>query len=115
MAGHLRSRTPASLQFEIAGHILLYALTRWLMTNAAVQKHLDPLQLSFKHCLELLLQMRERLLLAPPAWQAVLLQRLLERMTSLLVTPRPGRRFLRRKRSSNHRKKKCHNKSKKEA
>ena len=115
MAEHLRSRTPASLQFEIAGHILLYALTRWLMTNAAVQKHLDPLQLSFKHCLELLLQMRERLLLAPPDWLPVLLQRLLDRMTSLLVTPRPCRRFPRRKRSSNHRKKKYRTKNRKQA
>ena len=115
MAGHLRSRTPASLQFEIAGHVLLYALTRWLMTNAAVQKYLDPLQLSFKHCLTLLLDMRERLLLATPAWQAVLLQRLLERMTDLLVTPRPCRRFPRRKRSSNHRKMKNHAKRNKQA
>lgn len=115
MAGHLRSRTPASLQFEIAGHLLLYALTRWLMTNAAVQKQIHPLQLSFKHCLELLFQMRERLLLAPTAWHPVLLQRLLERMTSLLVIPRPGRRFLRRKRSSNHRKKICRTMSKLQA
>src|SRR5262249_40429063 len=43
----LRSRTPASLQFEVAGHIVLYLLVRWLMTEAAVQHGIEPLRLSF--------------------------------------------------------------------
>lgn len=104
MAGAIRSRTPASLHFEIAGHVLLYALTRWLMTNAAVEHHLDPLQLSFKHCLELLLDMRNKLLTASAPWQTELIKRLFKRMTEQLVTIRPCRQFPRRKRSTNHRK-----------
>ena len=106
MAGAIRSRTPGSLQFEIAGHVLLYALTRWLMANAAVLKHLDPLQLSFKHCLEQVLDMRVKLLTASADWQPELIKRLMERLTEQLVTIRPCRQFPRRKRSTNHRKKK---------
>lgn len=106
MAGAIRSRTPGSLHFEMAGHVLLYALTRWLMTNAAVRQQLHPLQLSFKHCLEQLLDMRSKLLTAPDDWQPILITRLLECMTEQLVTIRPCRQFPRRKRSTNHRKKK---------
>jgi len=106
MAGAIRSRTPGSLHFEIAGHVLLYALTRWLMTNAAELKHLDPLQLSFKHCLEQVLDMRAKLLAASNDWQQELINRLMERLTEQLIAPRPCRQFPRRKRSSNHRKKK---------
>ena len=31
----LRGRTPDSIHYEIAGHVLLYLLTRWLMVEAA--------------------------------------------------------------------------------
>ncbi len=93
----LRSRTPQSIAFEIAGHVLLYLLTRWLMVEAAKEHGLDPLRLSFKHALEALDDMRQTLLTATPQRVAlVLLPRLLERIAEHRVPFRPGRHYPRR-------------------
>jgi len=102
MKHNLRSRTPKSLQYEVAGHIILYFLVRWLIVVAAEKQGLEPLQISFKQALTELLAMREVLLNASPSWAAILLKRLLERIASHKVNSRPGRFFPRRKSSSNH-------------
>lgn len=99
----LRSRTAASIRFEIAGHILLYLLLRWLIMQAAEQSGCEPLQLSFAHALAELQGMRVALLTASVSWAKTLVQRLLDRIASHRVTWRPGRWFPRRKSSSNHR------------
>jgi hypothetical protein len=94
----LRSRTPGSVTFEVAGHMLLYLLVRWLMVEAAVEHGLDPLRLSFVEALRELEEMRVPLLYASKKWAAeVLLPRLLERIASHRVLHRPGRNFPRKK------------------
>jgi hypothetical protein len=98
----LRSRTPESIQYEVAGHVVLYLLVRWLMVEAAVKHGLDPLQLSFLHALQELKEMRRDLVRAEPAWARVLLGRLLDRIAEHRVPFRPGRHYKRRNQSSNH-------------
>lgn len=95
MEGSLRCRTPEGIRFEVAGHVLLYLLVRWLIVEAADRQGLDdPLRLSFKGALEELADMRQSLLLAEPMHvRQVLLPRLLERIASHRVKFRPGRHF----------------------
>ena len=95
MEGGLRSRSPEGIRFEVAGHVLLYLLTRWLMVEAADKAGLDdPLRLSFKAAREELADMRETLLHAGPEYvRRVLWPRLLDRIASHQVPLRPGRHF----------------------
>jgi hypothetical protein len=94
LEGSVRSRRPHGVYYEIAGHVLLYTLIRWLMVEAAVAAGVDPLRWSFKAALEELSDMRHVLLTASPERvHRVLLPRLLERMASHLVPLRPGRHF----------------------
>ena len=90
----LRSRTPASLQYELAGRVVYYLLIRWLIVRAAEKHGLDPLRISFTGSVRELEQMRVALITSSPAWVArVLLPRLLDRMASHLVPLRPGRYY----------------------
>lgn len=94
LEGSLRSRRPHGVYYEIAGHVLLYTLVRWLMVEAAVAAGLDPLRLSFKAALEELCDIRYALMTASTRRvRCVLLPRLLERIASHLVPLRPGRHF----------------------
>jgi len=100
MEGQLRSRTPGSIGYEIAGHVVLYLLIRWLMVEAAVKHGLDPLRLSFLQAFRELQLMRPALLAASPDWASrVLLPRLLDRIAKHQVPLRPGRHYARRKKS----------------
>jgi hypothetical protein len=90
----LRSRTPPGIEFEIAGHVLLYFLVRWLMVEAAVAHGTHPLRLSFKHALAEFDDLRPFLLIATPQTiRAVLLPRLLARIAQHRISIRPGRHF----------------------
>jgi len=92
LEGSLRSRRPPGVYYEIAGHVLLYLLVRWLMVEAAAAAGLDPLRLSFKAALEELYDMRHALITATPQRVShVLLPRLLERFAQHTVPWRPGR------------------------
>jgi hypothetical protein len=94
LEGAVRSRRPPGVYYEIAGHVLLYALVRWLMVEAAVAAGLDPLRLSFKRALEELCDMRHALIAATPQRvRRVLLPRLVERIAQHIVPLRPGRHF----------------------
>jgi Transposase DDE domain len=94
MEGSLRSRSPEGIRYEVAGHVLLYLLTRWLMVEAADQAGLDPLRLSFQAAREELADMRETLVHASPEHlRRVLWPRLLQRIASHHVPLRPGRHF----------------------
>jgi hypothetical protein len=108
MNGSLRSRTPESIQFEIAGHVVLYFLVRWLMVEAAVKHGIDPLRLSFTHALRELLAIHPSLVIARGKWLHTLLQRLLDRIADHQVPFRPGRQYPRRKQSTNHKRKSKH-------
>lgn len=95
---HLRSRTVESTHFEVAGHVVLYLLVRWLMTEAAVKHGLDPLRLSYLHAKRELEAMRPALLHCTTAFAArVLLPRLLDRIAEHQVPVRPGRHYPRKK------------------
>jgi hypothetical protein len=94
---HLRSRTPASIQFEVAGYVVYYLLLRWLIVRSAVKHGLDPLRISFVEAVREFEVMRPSLLTATPQWAArVLLPRLLGRIAAHRVPVRPGRHFPRR-------------------
>jgi hypothetical protein len=94
MEESLRSRTPAGIEFEIAGHVLLYFLVRRLMVEAAVAHGEHPLQLSFKHALEEFNDLRPFLIIATPhTVRTVLLPRLLKRIARHRISIRPGRHF----------------------
>jgi hypothetical protein len=81
----LRSRTPEGIEYEIAGHVLLYFLVRWLILETAVQHEMDPLRISFVEALRELDAMQPALLIASPAWARALLTRLMKRIASHLV------------------------------
>jgi hypothetical protein len=94
MEGSLRSRTPAGIEFEIAGHVLLYFLVRRLMVEAAVVHGTHPLRLSFKHALAEFDDLRPFLLIATPhTVRTLLLPRLLARIAQQRISIRPGRHF----------------------
>ena len=100
MEGQLRSHLPESIAYEIAGHMVLYLLVRWLIVEAAVKHGLDPLRLSFLQAFRELQLMRPALLTAPADWgRKVLLPRLLDRIAEHQVPERPGRHYPRRKKS----------------
>jgi hypothetical protein len=89
----LRSRTPEGIAYEIAGHVLLYFLVRWLILETAVQHERDPLRISFVEALRELNVMRPALLIASPTWAQASLTRLMDRIASHLVPLRPGRSY----------------------
>ncbi|MGH8523508.1 MAG: IS4 family transposase [Gammaproteobacteria bacterium] len=96
MEGNLRSRTPAGIRYEVAGHVLLYLLVRWLMVQAAERSGADPLRLSFRHALEELIDMSQTLITSSVRHvRRVLLPRLLQRIARHAVPLRPGRHYSR--------------------
>jgi hypothetical protein len=100
MEGGFRSRKPAGIAYEVAGHVLLYMLVRWLIVEAAVEHDLDPLRISFCNALRELEEMWKTLVISSPQWVArVLLPRLLERIASHVVPLRAGRSYPRKKKA----------------
>jgi hypothetical protein len=94
MEGSLRSRTREGIEYEIAGHLLLYMLVRWLIAAAATQHGQDPLRLSFSAALHTFQDMRVQLITSSAGHvRRVLLPRLLKRIASEIVPERPGRHY----------------------
>jgi hypothetical protein len=94
MERSLRSRSAEGIAFEVAGHMLLYSITRWLIFEAAQTHRVSPLRISFTHASRELNNMRQTLLLADPQRiRRVLLPRLLRRIAQHLVPLRPGRHY----------------------
>lgn len=90
----LRSHTPASLEYELAGRVVYYLLIRWLIVLTAEKHALDPLRISFTNAVRELEQMRAAMVTADPDWvRRVLLPRLLGRIASHTVPLRPGRHY----------------------
>jgi len=90
----LRGRTPETIGFEVAGHVLLYLLVRWLMVEAAAAAGEDPLRLSFSGALGEVLALAPSLVLSSPRRASgVLVPRLLSRMASHFVPLRPDRHY----------------------
>jgi Transposase DDE domain len=87
----LRGRTPEAIAYEIAGHVLLYFLIRWLIVEAAVEHGCQPLELSFIDAWRELQHSQHSLLTATASRVAILVRRLLERIASHRVLYRPGR------------------------
>lgn len=94
LEGSLRSRSPRGVEFEIGGHVLLYFLVRWLMVEAAQEHQAHPLQLSFKHALQELEDLRPLLIISSLEHvQSVLLPKLLARIAQHRISVRPGRHY----------------------
>lgn len=93
LEGSLRSRTPEGVQYEVAGHLLLYFGMRWLLAEAAAQAGLDdPLRLSFQAALVELQDLWPQLRTSAERHvREVLLPRLRQRLGSHRVPLRPGR------------------------
>jgi hypothetical protein len=92
MEGSFRGRSPETIAYEVAGHMLLYLLTRWLMVEAAAEHGRDPLRLSFTQAQRELNDMRPALLASTSQRiAAVLLPRLLARIAQHKIPFRPGR------------------------
>jgi hypothetical protein len=90
----LRGRTPETIRFEVAGHILLYLLVRWRMVEAAEAVGEDPLRLSYSGALSEVRALEPSLVLASRRRACdVLVPRLLDRMTHHFVPLRPGRHY----------------------
>jgi hypothetical protein len=90
----LRGRTTKTIEYEIAGHMLLYLLVRLLILEAAMAHGLDPLRLSFTGALREILEMIWVFVIsARTEVDQVLLPRLLERIAEHEVPDRPGRSF----------------------
>lgn len=101
MDRQLRGRTPESIRYEIAGHVVLYMLTRWLMVEAAVKHGLDPLRLSFVEAQRELEAMRPSLVTASAWWaDHALIPRLLDRIAVHRVPSRLGRHYPRKKKTN---------------
>jgi hypothetical protein len=92
LEGGLRSRTPEGIYYEVAGHIRLYLLLRWLMVQAAVAEGVSPLRLSFTEALREVNGQWSAALLARESWLiGTLRPRLLQRIASHPVEERAGR------------------------
>ena len=104
LEANIRSRTPKSLQYEVAGHVMLYLLVRWRMVETGEKHGIDPLRLSFKNALEELLEIKTRMIGQSPKWVAELMVRVIQRIANHIVPQRPGRSYPRKKKSTNHRK-----------
>jgi hypothetical protein len=90
----LRSRTPEGIEYELAGHMVLNLLLRYLMLEAAAQANVAPLAISFSGALRELSDMQPFLVTATPQQvRRVLLPKLLQRIASRLVPYRPGRSY----------------------
>jgi hypothetical protein len=95
MEGNLRGRTVKSIEYEVAGHVLLYLLVRWLIVEAAAEHGIaDPRRVSFVNALRELEDLRVPLLYASPKkLEEQLLPRLLHEIASHEVLFRPGRHY----------------------
>lgn len=93
MEARLRSRTPESIRYEIAGHVVLYLLIRWLMVEAAQDGDPDgdPLGLSFKHAFQELVAAWNVLIAANPQCLPRLIRQLRQQIAAHQVHHRPGR------------------------
>ena len=90
----VRSRTPKSVLYELASHVLLYLMVRWLMVKAASAHGGDPLRLSFENALREVRDMLPALIAKSHRWvETVLLPRLLDRIEAHHVPLRPGRHY----------------------
>lgn len=95
MEGSLRGRTPEAIAYEVAGHVLLYLLVRWLIVEAAAKAGVrDPLRVSYLHALNELADIAPALVTATAdRARRVLVPRLLARVASHVVPHRPGRHY----------------------
>ena len=116
MEGGFRSRKPAGIAYEVAGHVVLYLLVRWLIVEAAVKHGEDPLRISFIDALRELQQLWSTIAVSSPEWVAeTLMPRLLQRIASHLVPYRPGRSYPRKKKKKQAKAKTTKSKGKKQA
>jgi hypothetical protein len=94
LEGSLRGRKRESIEYEIGGHVVLYFLVRWLMVEAAGDHDCEPLELSFKHALQELEDLRPLLIVSTPTQVRLnWLPKILRRIAQHKIKRRPGRHY----------------------
>ncbi len=91
--GGLRGRTKEAIEYEVAGHVLLHLLARWLMVEAAVEHSRDPLRLSFTATLHEVRHTAKLLPLCTPRRQRRLIEQMLLKIAAAVVPHRPARHY----------------------
>ena len=86
-------RTRGAIEYEVAGHVLLHLLVRWLMVEAALAHGRDPLRLGFTAALHEVRRGAGLLPLCPPGSQEEMIARMLLTIASNVVPDRPGRHY----------------------
>lgn len=90
----LRSRTPRGIEYEIAGHVLFYWLTRWLIADTAHDTGQDPRRLSFVNALRVVddaIPVFSRA--TPQRLTRILIPNLKRKIAKFVVPFRPGRHY----------------------
>jgi len=94
LEGSLRSRLPEGIAYEVAGHVLLYLLMRWLLVEAAGAAGVSPLRLSFQAAWQEVDTMTPQTLLTSADWlEQTLRPRRRQRLAAHVVPARPGRAY----------------------
>jgi Transposase DDE domain len=94
----LRGRTPKTIEYEIASHVLFYLLVRLLIMEAAIKYGLDPLRLSFTEALREIEEMVWAFAISSQRRvKGELYPSLLSRIAQHVVPERPGRSYPRPK------------------
>jgi transposase len=91
--GGLRGRTREAIEYEVAGHVLLYLLVRWLMVEAAVTHGQDPLRLSFTSALHEVRHAASLLPLCLPQHRRRVVESMLRTIAGHIVPHRPDRHY----------------------
>lgn len=101
MEGNLRGRTPATIEFEIAAHMLFYTLIRWRMVQAAEQVNAYGRELSFTRGLEKMRDSWANMTASSLNWvEKVLVPRIVIQISQERVWVRPDRSFNRKNRKN---------------
>ena len=91
--GGLRGRTREAIEYEVAGHVLLYLLVRWLIVEAAAAHERDPLRLGFTAALHEVRHAASLLPLCTPPRRRRLVERMLLNIAGNVLPDRPGRHY----------------------
>jgi Transposase DDE domain len=87
----LRSKTVATVEKELAAHVLAYQLVRRLMVAAAAKHHEKPTEISLLGAARLVVRFSHHMAAAPARALPILYERLLDAIAACRIDVRPGR------------------------
>lgn len=92
-AANFRSQTPLGIHKELYAQLMLWNLTRWVMSQAAVEKGCDAMMLSFQNAVTQIKSMLLPLALATPKNAQKWYRHLLDMIAATAILQRPGRSY----------------------